>query len=149
MTEQNPRHARAPATVRPEAYSPATSESRAASLSYALAGCLYMLRTQKNARIMLAATALVVPLAVWLGIDADQWAILIMAIGGVWLAEFFNAAIEAAVNIAAPEIHPMAKVAKDVAAAAALIAVVVAILVGVLILGPPLALGMTASAPSN
>ena len=36
--------------------------------------------------------------------------------GMVWLAEFVNAAIEAAVNTATQEYHPMAQVSKDVAA---------------------------------
>ena len=127
------------ARIDPARYSPAASASRVESLSQALAGCQYMLRTQKNTRIMLAATVIVVPLAVWLGIDADQWAILILATASVWIAEFINGAIEAAVNLSTAELHPMAKAAKDAAAAATLIAVLAAIMIGVLILGPPLA----------
>ena len=139
MSEGSARQPRASATVQPEACSAATSASRAASLSYAWAGCRYMLRTQTNTRIMLAATFVVVPLALWLGIDAEDWASLVLAIGSVWITEFVNAAIEATVNITAPEIHPMAKVAKDVAAGATLVAVAVAVVIGILILGPPLA----------
>ncbi len=97
-----------------------------------------MLRHQKNTRILLAATATIIPAAIGLGIDAQQWAILILTIGSVWVTEFINAAIEAAVNVSISEIHPMAKVAKDVAAAAVLITVIVAIFIGLLILGPPL-----------
>ena len=97
-----------------------------------------MLRYQKNTRIMLAAAVIAVALALWLGLAADHCAILILAIGGVWLAEFINAAIEATVNLSAPDIQPMAKVAKDVAAGATLVAVVVAVLVGCLLLLPPL-----------
>ncbi|MCB0180181.1 MAG: diacylglycerol kinase, partial [Anaerolineae bacterium] len=37
-----------------------------------------------------------------------------------------------------PEFHPLAKVAKDVAAAAVLLGAIGAVLVGLLILGPPL-----------
>lgn len=122
----------------PARYSPSASANRVSSFRYAAAGCAYMLRHQKNTRIMLAATVIVVPLAIWLGISSDQWAILILAIGSVWVAEFINAAIEAAVNLSVSEFHPMAKAAKDVAAAAVLITVLVAVLIGLLMLGPPI-----------
>ena len=57
----------------------------------------------------------------------------------VWMAEFVNSALEAMVDLASPDVHPLAKVGKDVGAAAVLIAAVSAALVGLLILGPPLA----------
>ncbi|MCY3864058.1 MAG: diacylglycerol kinase family protein [Chloroflexi bacterium] len=126
------------AAADPKRYSPTTSPNRIRSLGFAIAGCAYMLRHQKNTRILLAATAVVIPVATALEIDALQWSLLILTIGSVWVTEFINAAIEAAVNVSVSEIHPMAKVAKDVAAAAVLITVIVAILIGWLILGPPL-----------
>jgi diacylglycerol kinase len=69
-----------------------------------------------------------------------ELAIIILTITLVWMAEFINAAVEAVVNLASPELHPMAKVAKDVASAAVLLGVVAAILIGGLLLGPPLLL---------
>lgn len=122
----------------PARYSATTSADRIASFRYAAAGCAYMLRHQKNTRIILAATLIVIPFAAWLGIKTDQWAILTLTVGGVWVAEFFNAAIEAVVNLSTSEIHPMARVAKDVAAAAVLITALVAVLIGLLLFGPPL-----------
>ena len=56
----------------------------------------------------------------------------------VFVAEFLNTAIEVVVDLASPQIHPLAKVAKDVGAGAVLLAAVAAVLVGLLILGPPL-----------
>jgi diacylglycerol kinase len=56
----------------------------------------------------------------------------------VFAAEFLNTSIEAVVDLASPEIHPLAKIGKDVGAAAVLVAALAAILVGLLILGPPL-----------
>jgi len=56
----------------------------------------------------------------------------------VWMAEFLNAAVEAAINVATGELHPMAKVGKDVASAAVLLGVTASILIGILVLGPPL-----------
>ncbi|MCU0498606.1 MAG: diacylglycerol kinase family protein [Anaerolineae bacterium] len=124
--------------INPDAYSPITSHNRVVSLGYALAGWLYMLRWQKNTRIQAVASVLVMLISLWLQISFIELAIIILTITVVWMAEFINAAVEAVVNLASPELHPMAKVAKDVAAAAVLLGVVAAVLIGILILGPPL-----------
>ncbi len=125
--------------INPNDYSAlATSPNRLQSLGYALAGWLYMLRHQKNTRIMSFASAVVFALAAWLQIDLAGWAVLTLTIAMVWMAEFLNAAVEAVINLVSPTYHPMAKVGKDVAAAAVLLAVVASIIIGLLILGPPL-----------
>lgn len=124
--------------VNPEAYSPQISESRLASLRYAIAGWLHMLRYQKNTRIQAGASIIVLIVSMWLRIPARDLAVIVSVIGLVWMAEFLNAGIEAAVNLAMPEMHPMARVGKDVAAAAVLLGVIVSVVVGLLILGPPL-----------
>jgi undecaprenol kinase/diacylglycerol kinase (ATP) len=124
--------------IDPDDYSPITSTSRRASLGFALAGWLYMLRWQKNTRIQAVASIAVAVLALWLQIDFTGLALLILAMTMVWMAEFVNAAVEAAINIAAPDLHPMAKVGKDVASAAVLLGVVASVLVGLLVMGPPL-----------
>jgi diacylglycerol kinase len=114
------------------------SPNRIESFGYALAGWLYMLRHQKNTRIMSVASVVVVTVTWWLQIELVGWAVIVMAVTGVWMAEFLNAAVEAVVNLASPDFHPMAKVAKDVAAASVLLCVVAAIIIGILVLGPPL-----------
>ena len=138
MLERLRRHWRRGMRSDPQLVSPVVSETRADSFGHALAGCAHMLRYQKNTRIMLLATVSAVALAGWLEIDARDWALLILANGLVWIAEFINAALEAAVNLHMPELHPLARLAKDVAAAAVLLAALVALLVGALILLPPL-----------
>ena len=124
--------------INPDEYSLKVSPNRIQSLGYALAGWLYMLRYQKNTRIMSISSLVIFLFALWLQVDFTSWAILILTITAVWMAEFLNAAVEAVVNLASPEFHPMAKVAKDVAAAAVLLGAVASVLVGLLILGPPL-----------
>jgi undecaprenol kinase/diacylglycerol kinase (ATP) len=124
--------------IDPEDYSPMTSRNRLVSLGYAIAGWIYMLRRQKNTRIQAVASIIVLGLALWLEIDAISWAVLILTITMVWMAEFINAAVEAAVNLATEDYHPMAKVGKDVASAAVLLGVVASVLIGLLLLGPPL-----------
>ena len=122
----------------PRHYSPVTSQSRRDSFGYALAGCVHLLRHQKNTRIMLAGTVGALAAGLWLRIDARDGAILALATGLVWVAESVNAALEAAINLHAPQLHPLARMAKDVAAASALLAALTALVVGALILGPPL-----------
>src|SRR5664279_3327827 len=126
------------AKIDPDQYSPVTSTNRVSSFSYALAGWLYMLRRQKNTRIQAVASLAIMFLAFWLGVDWLSLAVLILAITMVWMAEFINAAVEAAINLATGELHPMAKVGKDVASAAVLLGVVASIVIGILVLGPPL-----------
>ena len=52
--------------------------------------------------------------------------------------EMMNCALEAAVDLASPELHPLAKFAKDAAATAVLLAALIAVVVGMGVLGPPL-----------
>ena len=52
--------------------------------------------------------------------------------------EMMNCALEAAVDLASPELHPLAKFAKDAAAAAVLLAALISVVVGIGVLGPPL-----------
>ena len=85
------------------------------------------------------ATVVVLGLALWIRVGTGELAVLLLSIGLVWTAEFVNTALEAVVDLASPEVHPLAKVGKDVGAAAVLIAALLSVLIGLLILGPPIA----------
>ena len=128
----------ATARINPADHSFATSSSRRQSLGFALAGCLYMLRHQKNTRLQLLASAAAFSAALWLNISPIEWTLLILTVALVWVTEFINAAVEAAVNLSTPHQHPMAQVAKDVAAAAVLLAVIASLPIALLIFAPPL-----------
>ena len=110
----------------------------ARSFYFAFAGFFYLFRTQRNARIELVIGLIVCALAWWLSISRVEWAILVVTIAMVLILEGLNTALEAAVDLASPEIHPLAKAAKDVTAGMVLIAAIASIVVGLLILGPPL-----------
>ena len=56
----------------------------------------------------------------------------------VWMAEFLNTALEIVIDLASPDLHPLAKAGKDVGAASVLIAAASALIIGILLLGPPL-----------
>ena len=112
--------------------------SRLRAFQYAFSGWGYVLRTQRNAWIHSVISILVILLAFLLRISTRDWAIILLTICMVWMAEFINTSIEAIINLASPQIHPLAKIGKDVGAAAVLISALTSILVGLLILGPPL-----------
>ncbi|MGH7171817.1 MAG: diacylglycerol kinase family protein [Gemmataceae bacterium] len=117
--------------------------SRLASFRYAFAGWWYVLRTQRNAWIHAVASVAVFLVALWLRLERIDWAILILTVAVIWVAEFVNTSVEAVVDLLSPEIHPLAKAAKDIAAAAVLIAALAAVVVGLLVLGPPLLLRLS------
>lgn len=111
---------------------------RIRSFQYAFEGCWHVLRSQPNAWIHAAIMLVVIGIAYWLRLPARDWAVLVLTFTVVWIAEFANTAIEAIVDLSTQELHPLAKVAKDVSAGMVLVGAVGAILVGLLILGPPL-----------
>ena len=124
--------------IDPKAYAFRTSHNRLWSLRYAIAGCLYMLRRQRNTWIMTIATCVVIGVGLWVHIDPVSWAMLWIEISLVWVMEFMNAIIEALVDLYTADYHPLAKIAKDVASAAVLLMVINSVMVGLFILGPPL-----------
>jgi diacylglycerol kinase (ATP) len=111
---------------------------RAHSFRYAFAGWWFVIRTQHNAWIHALASLLVFLIAFWLQLPLRDWAVLILAVAMVWMAEFMNTAIEALIDLVSPQQNSLAKISKDVAAAAVLITALAAAVIGFLIMGPPL-----------
>lgn len=106
------------------------------SFGHAFRGIGFLLKTQHNARIHAAATVLVVAAGVLLRLSPVEWALIVLAITGVWTAEALNTAIEVLVDLASPAPHPLAGNAKDVAAGAVLIAAIGAAVIGGFVFGP-------------
>ena len=61
-----------------------------------------------------------------------------VAITGVFVAEMFNTVAEACVDLATQEFHPLARVAKDVAAGAVLANAILSGVIGLFVFGPHL-----------
>jgi diacylglycerol kinase len=115
-----------------------TSARTIRSFYFAFAGLSYLFRTQRNARIHAALGTAACALAAWLGVSRAEWAVLVFTIALVLILEGLNTAVEAAIDLASPKYHPLAKAAKDLAAGMVLIAAIASVAVGLLILGPPL-----------
>ncbi|GAB4525226.1 MAG: hypothetical protein OHK0046_40810 [Anaerolineae bacterium] len=114
------------------------NKDRLQSAKYALAGTIYMFRREKAIRWLLVNSIILAVLVFWLRLETGYAALVVIAMGNTWLAEFINTAIEAVVDLATNDIHPMAKVAKDVASGISLVANVIAFLVVILVVLPPL-----------
>ncbi len=114
------------------------SRSLLHSFGYAIEGIDYTLRTQRNAKIHVAVAAAVIAVGLWLGIPLAEWGVLFLTMGAVFSAEMLNTVVETIIDAQIEEFHPLAKIAKDVAAGAVLVMSIIAVVVGICILGPPL-----------
>lgn len=107
-----------------------------AGFKYAFSGLWYALRTQRNARVHVCIAILAILLGVVLHISAVEFALIFVAITGVFIAEMFNTVFELCIDLASPEYHPLAKIAKDVAAGAVLLSAMLSIVIGLFVFVP-------------
>ena len=99
------------------------------SFTWAFEGIVYVLRTQRNMQLHVAAAVLALVLGLLLDFSRIEMAVLLGAVSLVLVAEMFNTALEAAIDAVITTYHPLVKVAKDVAAGAVLVATVNALAV--------------------
>jgi diacylglycerol kinase (ATP) len=98
-------------------------------LSFALAGIAAALRSEKSFRTQVAAAVAILLVLAWVQPEPVWWALIVIAIAGVFAAELINTALEALADHLHPEQHPRIKLAKDCAAAAVLVASLAALAV--------------------
>jgi len=108
------------------------------SFGYAFEGFGYALSTVRNLKIHLLFTVLVILAGMFFGITTIEYIICLLCIALVISLELVNTAIEEAVDIASPEINPIAKRSKDVAASAVLFAAIMSAVIGAIIFVPKL-----------
>jgi undecaprenol kinase len=65
-----------------------------------------------------------------------EWCVILIVIAAIISLEMVNTAIEAIVDLASPQIHPLAKIAKDVGAGAVLVFAIASVIIGGLIFLP-------------
>lgn len=103
---------------------------------YAFSGIAYASKSQLNFRFHLCALTIVAIAGWYFELNTGEWLWIIASSGIVLLSELFNTAIEVLVDLISPDIHPKAKIIKDVAAGAVLIAAFAALLIGLIIFLP-------------
>ena len=104
------------------------------SVNCAIEGILYTARTQKHMRHHFAAALFILTAALLLRVTSVEFMLIALAVSFVLFAELLNTAIEVVVDMISPEFHPMAKIAKDVAAGAVLVAAFGTAILGYLVL---------------
>ncbi len=109
-----------------------------ASFKFAFSGLWYVLRTQRNARVHVCIAILAVVMGILLHLSAVEFALVFVAIAGVFIAEMFNTVMELCIDLASPDHHPLAKVAKDVAAGAVLLSAILSVVIGLFVFVPHL-----------
>jgi len=106
------------------------------SANFAIEGILYVVKTERHMRWHFLSAIAILIISLLLGLNKIEFIALTLAIILVLLSEMLNTAVEVAVDLFHEEYHPLAKIAKDIAAGAVLIASFGAIVIGYLILFP-------------
>ncbi|MDQ0150117.1 diacylglycerol kinase [Eubacterium multiforme] len=103
------------------------------SFNNAIDGIIYTVRTQRNMKIHMVVTLLVLIACLCFDVSRNEFLILAITITMVIGAELLNTAIEAVVDMNTNYYHPLAKIAKNVAAGAVLLTAINAVVVGYII----------------
>ena len=106
------------------------------SFLYAARGIISAFKTEQNLLVQTIIGIITITLGIILKISTIELLIILLAIGLVISMEFINTSIEYVVDMAMPEIHPLAKVSKDVSAAAVLFSALIAFTIGLIIFIP-------------
>lgn len=109
---------------------------RALSFKYAFKGISTLFASEHNARIHLIIAILVIIAGFILRLSLTEWALIVLCIGGVFMAEAINSALEALADKVSPEKDPLIERAKDLSAAAVLLFVFAAVAVGLIVFIP-------------
>lgn len=110
------------------------------SFGYAIEGFRTAVATERNIKVQLLVGVLAIVAGVVLRIDALSWVLVLLCIGLVLFAELVNTSIEAIVDLVTQDLHPLAKRAKDIAAASVFTLSITAAVVGIIVFAR--ALGM-------
>jgi undecaprenol kinase len=106
------------------------------SFSYAITGLITAIRSERNMRIHLIFSVIVIGFSLLLSISTVEWLFVIAAIGGIFSLEILNTAVERVVDLVTEEYHPLAKQAKDLAAGAVFVYALTVVIIGLIIFLP-------------
>jgi diacylglycerol kinase len=94
--------------------------------------------TQRNMRVHVILACLAVALGITLRISPVEFALVFIAVMLVFGTEMLNTVVETIVDMITQEYHPLARVAKDVAAGAVLLNAVLAVIIALFVYVPHL-----------
>ena len=99
----------------------------------AIEGILYTFKSERNMKIHYLLAVIVLIASLFFDLSKVEMILLIFAISLVVISEMFNTAIEKTIDMVTDTYHPLAKIAKDVAAGGVLIAALNSVVVGYII----------------
>ncbi|RID89459.1 diacylglycerol kinase family protein [Peribacillus asahii] len=108
------------------------------SFYFALRGIWEGVKTERNIRIHSMMTVVVILLGTYVSLNWIEWLFVLIAVTGTVALELVNSALERVVDLVTEEYHPLARQAKDMAAAAVLLYAVFSVIVGIVIFLPKL-----------
>jgi undecaprenol kinase len=108
------------------------------SFHFALQGLTHTIANERNMRIHVVISIVVVICGFLVRLTALEWLFILFAIGGVFTLELLNTALERIVDLVTEDFHPLAKQAKDIAAAAVFVYAILSIIAGMIIFVPKL-----------
>ena len=103
------------------------------SFNFAIEGLTAAIRNEKHMKVHIIASIIIVILAIVTNASKVEILIISLSVSFVIITELMNTSVEALVDMVSPERHPLAKLAKDVAAGAVLVAAINALCVGYLL----------------
>jgi diacylglycerol kinase len=109
---------------------------RLASFKFAFSGLRNLFKHEHNSRLHLIAAILAIAMGFILGISREEWMILVIIIGMVFITEILNSAVESLADYVSPEYNSVIKRVKDYSAAAVLISAITSVIVGSIIFLP-------------
>ncbi|SET61282.1 undecaprenol kinase/diacylglycerol kinase (ATP) [Oceanobacillus limi] len=112
------------------------AKNRRIGFSFAWNGIKEVFLSEFNFRLHTISALFVLLTGFYFRLATLEWAFIILSIGMVLITETMNTAIEKMVDYMKPEIHPTAKVIKDIAAGSVLLATITAGLIGLVIFIP-------------
>lgn len=102
---------------------------------YAFCGIIHCIKNERNMRFHTVAALYVLVFARFFAFSREDFALLMLTIGGVMAAEAVNTAIEELCDRVSPEYNPFIKHAKDAAAGAVLLFAIFAAVTGIILFG--------------
>ncbi|MDE7180455.1 MAG: diacylglycerol kinase family protein [Muribaculaceae bacterium] len=111
---------------------------RRKAFGYAFAGIGRLIKGEAHARLHVVSAILAIAFGLWLGIDRWEWVAVIICIGGVFMAEAFNSAVERLADRVTSDFDPLIGEAKDLAAGAVLLFSIATLIVAAIIYIPRL-----------
>ena len=97
---------------------------------------IHTIKKERNIKIHLSFMCAVILCGFYFHITKIEWMICLILFALVLSLELVNTAIEAVVDLASPDIHPLAKLSKDAAAGAVLISAIISAIIGLMIFIP-------------